>query len=317
MTFALTFWSATFASAHDAAEAPSSPRRRRHDKDDERHTVKPTGDVDRDFRGDDGAASPGAIDMGWRFCVTAATSSSSARPGIIVTQRTRSPPCASRSATAAAVHWPLQPTLPENKDETSHSHDPAAGEHHSRRLCLAGQARGCVDPDVPVSHRDRVYAAEQFSNTVSGDRSCRQQAPWRHPPGRSSPGNLSPLYKGQVLVHRHGFFADRRTLAVVSIGSNSVNLHRHGDQCGQSTTTYVGAPRNEAFFTPDGSEVWSRCAGRIMSPSSTENIREKTRITTPAAGMQIFSPDGKSAMSARLQPRTVVISVADHQSSAA
>jgi hypothetical protein len=32
----------------------------------------------------------------------------------------------------------------------------------------AGQAPGAAaDPDVPVSHQDRVYAAEQFSNTVS------------------------------------------------------------------------------------------------------------------------------------------------------
>src|SRR5262249_20647859 len=31
-----------------------------------------------------------------------------------------------------------------------------------------GQAPGAASaPDVPVSHRDRVYAAEQFSNTVS------------------------------------------------------------------------------------------------------------------------------------------------------
>jgi hypothetical protein len=32
----------------------------------------------------------------------------------------------------------------------------------------AGQAPGAASaPDVPVSHRDRVYVAEQFSNTVS------------------------------------------------------------------------------------------------------------------------------------------------------
>ena len=32
----------------------------------------------------------------------------------------------------------------------------------------AGQAPGSAsDPDVPISRRDRVYAAEQFSNTVS------------------------------------------------------------------------------------------------------------------------------------------------------
>jgi len=33
---------------------------------------------------------------------------------------------------------------------------------------FAGQAPGAAsDPDVAISHRDRVYAAEQFSNTVS------------------------------------------------------------------------------------------------------------------------------------------------------
>jgi hypothetical protein len=33
---------------------------------------------------------------------------------------------------------------------------------------LAGQAPGAAaDPDIPISHRDRVYAAEQFSNNAS------------------------------------------------------------------------------------------------------------------------------------------------------
>src|ERR1700676_1332349 len=32
----------------------------------------------------------------------------------------------------------------------------------------AGQAPGALSaPDVPISHHDRVYAAEQFSNTLS------------------------------------------------------------------------------------------------------------------------------------------------------
>lgn len=32
----------------------------------------------------------------------------------------------------------------------------------------AGQAPAAAsDPDIPVSHHERVYAAEQFSNTVS------------------------------------------------------------------------------------------------------------------------------------------------------
>ena len=40
--------------------------------------------------------------------------------------------------------------------------------------------------------------------------------------GDPQPGNLSPLYKGQVLVHGMGFSPDHKTLAVVSIGTNSV-----------------------------------------------------------------------------------------------
>lgn len=36
------------------------------------------------------------------------------------------------------------------------------------RYAAAGQVPGAAsDPDIPISHRDRVYAAEQFSNTVS------------------------------------------------------------------------------------------------------------------------------------------------------
>jgi hypothetical protein len=37
-----------------------------------------------------------------------------------------------------------------------------------RTLARAGQVPvEATDPDIPLSHHDRVYAAEQFSNTVS------------------------------------------------------------------------------------------------------------------------------------------------------
>ena len=37
-------------------------------------------------------------------------------------------------------------------------------------LAIAGQAPSrSTDPDIAITHRDRVYAAEQFSNTVSGE----------------------------------------------------------------------------------------------------------------------------------------------------
>jgi len=90
---------------------------------------------------------------------------------------------------------------------------------------LAGQAPGvAASPDTPISHRDRVYAAEQFSNTVSVTDPVDNKLLGVIRLGDPQPGNFSPLYKGQVLVHGMGFSPDHKTLAVVSIGSNSVTF---------------------------------------------------------------------------------------------
>src|SRR6476646_2394386 len=100
----------------------------------------------------------------------------------------------------------------------------------SLALCLvgahsvwAGQApEAAGSADIPISHRDRVYAAEQFSNTVSVTDPVDNKLLGVIRLGDPVPGNLSPLYRGQLLVHGLGFSPDHRTLAVVSIGSNSV-----------------------------------------------------------------------------------------------
>ena len=118
---------------------------------------------------------------------------------------------------------------------------------------LAGQAPfSASSPDVPISHRDRVYSAEQYSNTVTVVDPVDNRRVGVIRLGEPQPGNLSPLYRGQVLVHGMGFSPDRRTIAVVAIGSNAVvfidtanNTVRH--------ITYVGRSPHEAFYTQDGS----------------------------------------------------------------
>src|ERR1700743_421556 len=125
----------------------------------------------------------------------------------------------------------------------------------------AGQAPGALSaPDVAISHHDRVYAAEQFSNTLSVTDPSSNKLLGVIRLGDPQPGNFSPLYRGQVLVHGLGYSPDHKTLAVVSIGSNSVtfidtatNTIKH--------TTYVGRSPHEAFFTPDGKEVWVTVRG--------------------------------------------------------
>jgi hypothetical protein len=75
---------------------------------------------------------------------------------------------------------------------------------------LAGQAPfGASDPDIPVSHHDRIHAAEQFSNTVSVTDRADNKLLGVIRLGDPQPGNLSPLYRGQVLVHGMGFSPDK------------------------------------------------------------------------------------------------------------
>jgi YVTN family beta-propeller protein len=180
----------------------------------------------------------------------------------------------------------------------------------------AGQAPGALaSPDVPISHHDRIYAAEQFSNTVSVTDPVDNKLLGVIRLGDPQPVNFSPLYKGQVLVHGMGYSPDHRTLAVVSIGSNSVTFIDTATNAAKHVT-YIGRSPHEAFFTPDGKEVWVTVRGEnyisVLDPNSFE---EKTRITTPnGPGMQIFSPDGKYGyICSSFNPETDVVSVAEHK----
>ncbi|QIG98358.1 MULTISPECIES: YncE family protein [unclassified Bradyrhizobium] len=181
---------------------------------------------------------------------------------------------------------------------------------------FAGQAPDAASsPDIAISHHDRVYAAEQFSNTVSVTDPVDNKLLGVIRLGDPQPGNFSPLYKGQVLVHGMGYSPDHQTLAVVSIGSNSVTFI---DTATNSVkhTTYVGRSPHEAFFTPDGKEVWVTVRGEnYISVIDAKTFKETMRIEVPAGpGMQIFSPDGKYGyICSSFNPETDVVSVADHQ----
>jgi YVTN family beta-propeller protein len=133
--------------------------------------------------------------------------------------------------------------------------------------------------------------------------------------GDATPANLSPLYKGQLLVHGMGFSPDRKTLDVVSIGSNSVTFIDTATNAIKHVA-YVGRSPHEAFFTPDGSEVWVSVRGEdYIAVLDGKTYAEKDRIKVPnGPGMVIFAPDGKLAyVASSFSPETVVVSVADHK----
>ena len=184
------------------------------------------------------------------------------------------------------------------------------------RGVIAGQApAGASDRDIPISHQDRVYSAEQFSNTVSVTDPVDNKLLGTIRLGDPLPGNLSPLYKGQLLVHGMGFSPDHRTIAVVAIGSNAVNFIDTATN-NVKHITYVGRSPHEAFYTMDGTEIWVVIRGEnYVSVLDATTYEEKKRITVPnGPGMAIFSPDGKYGyVCSSFTPETVVIAVADHK----
>jgi len=170
-------------------------------------------------------------------------------------------------------------------------------------------------PDIPISSHDRVYLSDQTSNTVSVVDPATEKLLGVIRLGDPTPGNLSPLYKGQLLVHGMGFSADHRTLLVVSVGSNAVafidtqtNSVKH--------IAYVGRAPHEAFFTPNGKEVWVTVRGEdFVQVLDGKTYRPTRRIQVPnGPGMTIFSPDGKYGyVCSSFTPETVVIDTKTHR----
>jgi YVTN family beta-propeller protein len=191
-------------------------------------------------------------------------------------------------------------------------------------LATAGQPPfSTAAPNIPLSHHDRVYTADQYSNTVSvidpADNRLLGVIPLGTPPMATTsmlpaPGTLSPLYREELLVHGMGFSPDRRTIVVISITTNSATFIDTETNTVKHVTHFGRAP-HEAFFTPDGKEVWATIRGaNYVSVLDGRTYQEKAHITVPnGPGMAIFSPDGKYGyVCSSFNPETVVISVSQH-----
>jgi YVTN family beta-propeller protein len=170
-------------------------------------------------------------------------------------------------------------------------------------------------PDVPLSSHDRVYAANQTSNTVSVIDPSSNKLLGVIRLGDPVPGSLSPLYKGQLLVHGLGYSPDGKTLAVVSVGSNSVTLIDTATNQ-VKTIIYVGRAPHEPFFTPDGGELWVTIRGEdyvsVLDPASTKELRRIKMANGP--GMTVFGPDGRYGfVCSSFTPELAVIEVKSHQ----
>src|SRR5215471_7992981 len=149
---------------------------------------------------------------------------------------------------------------------------------------------------VKVSSRDRVYTADQTSGTVSVIDPAANELLGVIRLGDPVPGALSPLYRGQLLVHGLGFSPDHKTLAVVAIGSNGINLIDTASNKIKAVI-YVGRSPHEAFFTPNGKELWVAVRGEnyvsVIDPAQMKEVRRVQTANGPA--MVLFRPDGRYA----------------------
>ena len=179
----------------------------------------------------------------------------------------------------------------------------------------SGQQAPWGRPNVPISNHDRVYAADQTSNTVSVIDPSDNKLLGVIRLGSPVPGALSPLYRGQLLVHGLGYSPDSRTLAVVSIASNAVTLIDTATNKVKGTV-YVGRSPHEAFFTVDGRELWVTVRGEdyisVIDPNQMKEIRRIELANGP--GMTMFGRDGRYAfICSSFTPELTVVETASHQ----
>lgn len=144
--------------------------------------------------------------------------------------------------------------------------------------------------------QDRVYTADQNSNTVSVINPATNSLLGQIRLGNQRPDILSPLYKGEINVHGLGFSPDHKTLIAISSGSNSVTFIDTATNKVKGTT-YIGRAPHEGFFTADGKEVWAVVRGEnYLSVIDPNSYKETGRIeVTPGPGMVRFHPNGKQA----------------------
>ncbi|UOG73383.1 YncE family protein [Hymenobacter tibetensis] len=177
---------------------------------------------------------------------------------------------------------------------------------------LAGRLPGYAQA---VSHRDRVYTADQIFNTVSVIDPVDNKLLGQIILGKPQPDILTPLYRGQALVHGLGMAPDHKTLAVVSIGSNNVTFIDPATNA-MKGSVYVGRAPHEPTFRPDGKQVWVTVRGEdYVSVIDVATMRETRRVPVPnGPGMVAFSPDNKLAfVCSSFSPELTVVDAATYK----
>jgi len=178
------------------------------------------------------------------------------------------------------------------------------------RLVQAPAVRG----GAPISARDRVYTADQSSNTVTVINPATNRVLGTIPLGAERLGPLlGPQYVGDIDVHGMGFSPDGRYLDVISVTTNTVTVIRTATNKVVSQT-YVDRASHEGMFSPDGKTVWVASRGTNLV-DVVDPIRGNVIDRIPTAdgpSKVVFSPNGRYAYVNHI--RAAVIDVIDVKS---
>lgn len=152
----------------------------------------------------------------------------------------------------------------------------------------------------PISANDRVYTADQDSNTVTVINPKTDTVLGTIPLGKvrldTDADVLGAMYNGQIDVHGLGFTRDGRYLDVIDVTTNAVHVI---DTASNTVlhTIYLGRATHEGFFSPDGNYLWVAERGQdTIAVVDWRNNRVVDRIVSEDGPSKVvFSPDGRLA----------------------
>jgi YVTN family beta-propeller protein len=166
----------------------------------------------------------------------------------------------------------------------------------------------------PISGNDRVYTADQDSNTVTVIDPKTDTVLGTIPMGAvrldTNADVLGAMYNGQIDVHGLGFSRDGRYVNVMDVTTNAVHVI---DTATSKVirTIYVGRAPHEGFFSPDGRTIWVAVRGQdyvaVIDWKSGKVVHKI--YTEPGPSKVVFSPDGRLAYVNHL--RALVLDVID------
>ena len=152
----------------------------------------------------------------------------------------------------------------------------------------------------PISDFDRVYTADQDSNTVTviNPKSNTVMGTIAFGSVRmdTNADVLGAMYHGEIDVHGLGFSRDGRYLAVICVTTNSVHVVETATNK-IIRTIYVDRAPHEGFFTPDGCYIWvaERGQNTVAVIDWQQGCVVDRIVTEDGPSKVVFSPDGRLA----------------------